>query len=776
MGAKIPGEIKEITLSTATYSGTGTKINPTFINYFFGNNGSGKSTVARAIRDNVGITYATGKTQDDYLALVYDQEFINTNIQNYNNMPGVFTMGVVDAATQAAIDQKKEELNTAKEEISKATEEISQRNGTKDTLQKKFYKDCWDATATIRENFSETQEGKKKSQAFTEEVRKHTPTDHDMDELKRMYDSAYSSTARSYSEFATIYDTAELDDIDGADILSLAIVNSSNTPFAEFLKKVGSTEWVRQGHADFHEKADGCCPYCSRELDPDFEKILTDSFDTQYQDNLQKLNAFLTSYTQKANDMVAPLQRIPDPLYPIIDTKDYLSKLAALKNVISLNIEKIKNKIEEPAIPVTLDPTEELFEELSDLINGFNKLIDDNNTIVNAGPAKKEECRKAVFEKCAFDLQTIITTYINADKAIDTEIVGFQNIINTNKPKIPTLETEIHDLTRGTAETETAMKNINSMLHDAGFQGFELQPKAERMVKADGSVYEFVPSPPLHYQVIRPDTGKVADNLSEGEKNFIAFLYFQQLVLGSITQDEDTRSKIVVIDDPVSSMDSSSLFIVSAQIRKMIEICRNNADSRNPVVQGNFIKQIFILTHNAYFHREVAYAYADRYEFVTYYLIKKRNGKSSITPCERMNPECPTEKINVNPVKNSYAALWDEYREVDSPVPLMNVIRQILEYYFLQLCGYEGLTLRQRILEENKDKFVTNDGGVEDYTKYDTAASMLSYISTDSKGINDGTYFIDDSMDTDLCRTTFEMIFDCMKQEQHYNMMMKKRI
>mgnify|MGYP000214144738 CR=1 FL=1 len=81
--------------------------------------------------------------------------------------------------------------------------------------------------------------------------------------------------------------------------------------------------------------------------------------------------------------------------------------------------------------------------------------------------------------------------------------------------------------------------------------------------------------------------------------------------------------KLVVIDDPVSSMDSSALFIVSAQIRKMIEVCRNNADNRNPVVSGNFIKQIFILTHNAYFHREVTYAYANRYDFVSFYLIRK---------------------------------------------------------------------------------------------------------------------------------------------------------
>ena len=146
----------------------------------------------------------------------------------------------------------------------------------------------------------------------------------------------------------------------------------------------------------------------------------------------------------------------------------------------------------------------------------------------------------------------------------------------------------------------------------------------------------------------------------------------------------------------------------------MIEICRNNADNRNRIVDGNFIKQIFILTHNAYFHREITYSYISKYEYVSYYLVRKLDSKSTIKLCDDVNPNIPTERMNVNPVKNSYAALWDEYKEVQSAVPLMNVIRRILEYYFLQLCGYEGASLRQTILIKGKveGKFKDADGNV----------------------------------------------------------------
>ena len=359
---------------------------------------------------------------------------------------------------------------------------------------------------------------------------------------------------------------------------------------------------------------------------------------------------------------------------------------------------------------------------------------------------------------------------VNAE--IQKKIDDYHQRVETEDGILRQIEIDLHTLSTQTVETETAMKNINIMLKDSGFQGFEVRPATEKITKPDGSVEIITPMPPINYAVVRTDTGKVAENLSEGEKNFIAFLYFQQLVFGSEGSDGAARDKIVVIDDPVSSMDSSALFIVGAQIRKMIEICRNNADNRNPVVSGSFIKQLFILTHNAYFHREVTYPYANRYEFVSFYLVKKTANRSSVKLVDDVNPDCPTERININPVKNSYAALWEEYKEVTSGIPLMNTIRRILEYYFLQLCGYEGNHLRQRILEENKLAFTVDEYGNEDYSKYDLASAMLSYIAANVTGVNDGMHYVDDYMDIQLCRETFRMIFTFMGQEQHFNMMM----
>ena len=454
------------------------------------------------------------------------------------------------------------------------------------------------------------------------------------------------------------------------------------------------------------------------------------------------------------------MQSTPSELYPQIDLKPYNDKLAVLKAVIQANIEAIKSKAENPASAVALTDICPILEELSAIINEYNMLIDANNAIVAAGPTKRTECTDAVFSLLAFMLKDVITAYRKDDGRMQAELDSVDAEINAHNSALDGIKTQLKTLRGKTVETDTAKDSINLMLRDSGMRGFSLEPKA-----GVDNVYE-----------VRRPNGTIADNLSEGEKNFIAFLYFYHLVHGSDTAEGETREKIVVIDDPVSSMDSGSLFIVSTLVRQMTEICRNNADNRNRTAEGNFIKQMFILTHNAYFHREVSYSYVSKYDYASFYLIRKIGTKSTIRLCDDVNPNAPTERININPVKNSYAALWDEYKEIKSAVPLMNVIRRILEYYFLQLCGYEGSHLRQVILVQGKaDGRFKDAAGNDDEEKFQLASAMLSYISASSIGMSDGKDFVEDCINAEECRRVFEMIFDAMEQKQHYDMMMGNR-
>lgn len=759
MADKIKSEIVRIDLTDASYKDSHAYIEPTYVNFFFGNNGAGKSTIAKAIKGGVGLSYAPGRTAADYWPLVYNQEFIDENFRSYRNMRGVFTLNAKNAEVQAQIEEVTAERTRIKKLSGAAAERQKILLDNKANLHREFLQECWKRGKEFRDEFPGTMDKKGKSDPFVREILKHAPADMSLDELRRIYDSAFSETAKHYQRFTTIPDPTVMDTVEGSEILSKPIVNSADTELAGFLRDIGATEWMRQGHDLFAHEAGGRCPYCGEKLPVDFEQTFIDSFDNRYQDNLRLLSEFMARYKKAANDMFVPLQAIPAELYPQIDLKPYTDKMAVLKAAIQANIESIKSKIDNPASTVMITAVQPILDELADIISEFNAMIDANNAIVAAGPAKRTECTDAVFGVLAFKLKDVITAYRRNDSGIQDQLDALEKEIQGYTDSLAEIEKQLKTLRGSTVETDTAKDSINQMLRDSGMRGFSLQPK-----RGVDNVYE----------VRRPD-GTIADNLSEGEKNFIAFLYFYHLVHGSDSADGDTREKIVVIDDPVSSMDSGSLFIVSTLVRQMIEICRNNADNRNPVAKGNFIKQIFILTHNAYFHREVSYSYITKYDYASFYLIRKIGTKSTIKMFDDVDPNEPTQRVNINPVKNSYAALWDEYREVTSAVPLMNVIRRILEYYFLQLCGYEGSVLRQVILVQAKEDGRYKDAdGNDDEEKFQLATAMLAYINASSIGMSDGMDFVEDCLNADECRRIFEMIFELMNQKQHYDMMLRK--
>jgi wobble nucleotide-excising tRNase len=83
-----------------------------------------------------------------------------------------------------------------------------------------------------------------------------------------------------------------------------------------------------------------------------------------------------------------------------------------------------------------------------------------------------------------------------------------------------------------------------------------------------------------HYRVTR--NGKSARDLSTGERTAIALIHFLENVKTSVVR---SGKAIVVIDDPVSSLDSGVAMGISTYIS-------------SEAVSKDHIEQVFLLTHN----------------------------------------------------------------------------------------------------------------------------------------------------------------------------------
>lgn len=761
MQRKVPSAIENITLSRATF--TNVPITDlTFVNFFYGNNGAGKSSIAHAIEEDDGVVWADGKSADDYDVLVYNQNFISENFVSYGDLKGVFIFGEEDIEAKKRIATLTEEKKKKSDAKVTAGEEYKQKTAGVDATLTQFQDTCFSKTADIRKRFEKCMDGKKQKRNFAEAVLgEKSPKEHDLPELERLYGVAFDDTARAYAEFkkagATTYGS-----LPGKELLDKIIVSSRDTPFARFLKALGSTasDWVRDGHTHFSGSAGGKCPYCQQKLPADFENEIAATFDAQYQQDIRDLGQFQTTYSRETADIVRALQTNSTDAMPSLDLKTYQERLSLLESKFEVNRQRIAEKVKEPSKTVSLEDTDTLLLEIGAMIDDINKLIKANNDVIAAKKSSKEKCKTEIMQYLAFMLADEVTSYKDEVARLKTEIDDVTERGKKLKKEIGELTREISELNKHNANTEAAIDSINKILRDSGFQGFSIRAK-----EGVENVYEIV-----------RENGTVAENLSEGERNFIAFLYFYHRVRGSMNSEE-LKEKIVVIDDPVSSMDSTALFIVSAIVREMINVCRNNTEYLNPQVPGDYIKQLFILTHNVYFHREVTYQQVGYYNCTSFYMIRKNDNVSTVKLCKRQNKEIPSEEENYNPVQNSYAALWDELRDLHSTIPALNVMRSILEYYFLQLCGYEGSDLRSIVLEkkENREKFIKQvEGEKPDMTDYQLASSLLAYINNPN-GISDGLNYVEDCEDAEAYKRVFQMIFDALGQSQHYKMMTGQR-
>jgi len=272
---------------------------------------------------------------------------------------------------------------------------------------------------------------------------------------------------------------------------------------------------------------------------------------------------------------------------------------------------------------------------------------------------------------------------------------------------------------------QPTINEINRLLKAYGFLNFEIVPRTE-----DG-FYE-----------IQRENGTIAETtLSEGEITFITFLYFLQLAKGGVTEETVNDERVLVIDDPISSLDSNVLFVVSTLIKEIIKEIKSGT--------GN-IRQLILLTHNVYFHKEVSFIHGRTKTCKnTNFWILRKNDK--ITTLQSFLIE--------NPIQSSYELLWQELKinGLNSRLTIQNIMRRIIENYFKLLGKYGDDDLIQ--------KFTTKE-------EKDICRSLICWINDGSHSINDDLFIELQDRTIETYKKVFKEIFLLTKHEGHYNMMM----
>ena len=203
MNEKVSALIGKVTVNSPVFQSE--IFSPTLINYFFGKNGTGKSTIAKLIGKSETTEWHSGISPEDYELLVYNEEFIQENIQSYGNIPGVFTITKQNAAVKAEADKKTSELKALSDKKTTIGKKITENNGKLEKLFAKLVSALWEKSESIRKAYPGTQAGFTKSrQKFVTELLKYKPTSVDEDAIRDLYAVAYGEGGKPYEELKPV--------------------------------------------------------------------------------------------------------------------------------------------------------------------------------------------------------------------------------------------------------------------------------------------------------------------------------------------------------------------------------------------------------------------------------------------------------------------------------------------------------------------------------------------------------------------------------------------
>jgi len=703
-------------------------------NFLFGANGSGKTTISRVIADETKFPTCdvVWKAGTKLQPLVYNHDFVERNFNQSAELKGVFTLGEKQLDTLAKIAAAKVEydaLTTKIENLAQGLQGADGKGGKKGelaTLEAEFKEKCWAQKQKHDANLQGGFEGyRNSSERFRtkvlEEQTSNTAMLLTLAALETKAESVFGPTPTSAASVPAV-DMSELLAHESNPILKKRVIGKEDVDIAAMIKKLGNSDWVRQGKV-FYDANEGTCPFCQQSTTDAFTQSLNDYFDETFVTDSKAIDDLAANYTADAARIQQQIAAIIAAPSKFLDAEKLKSEKALLDAKASVNSQRLAGKKKEASQVVELESLDNVFTAVKLLLDAANAQVAAHNKMVANLAAERATLTSQVWKFVLEELNAELAAFKSAKNGLDRAIASMTTQITTATTDRTNKAAEIRELERKTTSIQPTIDGINALLSSFGFHGFKLAKAASG----------------TSYKLVRSDGSDAKATLSEGEKTFVTFLYFYHLLKGSESDSGMTTDRIVVFDDPVSSLDSDILFIVGSLIKGLFDEVRAGT---------GHIKQIFVLTHNVYFHKEVTYNPRRKDVAMneeSFWIVRKPGLVSKL------------DKHLTNPIKTSYELLWAEVRKPErSNLAIQNTLRRILENYFKILGGIEFDQLCAMF--DGREKIICK--------------SLCSWVHDGSHYAHDDLYVsLDDSI-VDSYLKVFRAIFDKSGHSAHYKMMM----
>ena len=650
--------------NVASYNEVGTKFKDLKkVNFIYGNNGTGKSTLSRAFLNIEDVVYSDCIYEGNIIGerLVYNKNFIDENFKSDNDIPGIFTLGRDDVEKQIELDEIQKNIEKNKEDKIKAQDNITITQGKIEENQQNFNDLIWSKKSDKSNRISALYQHAfiglhgSKQRFYNEYCNQVVSNGSELINIDELFKSAEVVFSEEQSELSKI-PALEIKYESGSKIFSKSIIGKEDLEYAHLVEKLNIHTWVHEGYKTIQENDLDYCPFCRSELKEEITNYLTEYFNEKFEKEIVELNKEIIKYKEYAENVILYLEELQT-----LDNK-YLEKVMVEKNLLKIkaknqeNLKYLSEKEKAPSNKIELKLFEQELAELNEQLTIDNEKIEVHNNTVRKLGEEKERILRNIWRVFLSSTEVEYKNFKKEQKKLNGRLEGLKEAVDTKDEYIIENQEKYEKIKESIFGISSTVIAINKQLHLYGFKNFKL-----RAAEDEGK-----------YKIVRENGEDANKTLSEGEKTFITFLYYYHRVKSV------ENKKLLFIDDPISSLDSTILYIVSTLVKDLIE----NSDEYK-------IEQLFISTHNTYFFKEITY----KVNNCCYFIIRKNAKDGSYV-----------KRYEKNPITTSYEALWKELIELkDSSANIIqNVMRRILENYFKFLGGIELDSLIKYFDEDEK--------------------------------------------------------------------------
>lgn len=625
-------------------------------NLIYGWNGTGKTTLSQLFRHlekqqnptkgKLSVTIGDTDYSEEQFEMcsipvrVFNRDFIAQAVFTTNGeLAPIFVIGERNVEKQKEVDRLKSQLDDKKDKLDKARAKLKKAKEDLDKFcieRAREIKNVLSSSPANRYNNYNKGDFRAKADSFLNEERidHYLLDDGAKDRRKKQHlatrKDPIPQITYTFPDLQSLYEEVRA-------ILSRTVVSSV---IATLRDDPDLASWVRDGLSKHKDRKAQTCLFCTQPLPPQRLRELEAHFSDEYE-------RFISEIETKIHDIENLIRDLDDIKFKLRSKGDFYDDLSndfirasdafnQAEQIVVSALQKLKGTLSQKkeAVFESSAFTEEIPEYDSKVFEGINTVICKHNTTCDNFSALVSDARK--------DLENdAVASSLDEYRELMEAVAAAQEKARKAELSVSSLKGKIGALEREIIEHQEPAERLNEDLQKyLGHSELRLE------VEETG------------YRITR--AGEIASGLSEGERTAIALLYF----LRSLEDRSfDLEHGVVVLDDPVSSLDANALFSAFGFIHERTQ----NAG------------QLFILTHNFTFFRQVRN---------WFHHLKGQNKKDvNLRPARFFMLDCGIEQDGRCSKLQRLDPLLEEYES---------------EYHYLFACIYgTAMGSRQTKLQQN---------------------------------------------------------------------------